>query len=290
MLQQYKIQNTYYGYDDQTKELVAFPDEPTLRKYFPQGIDPKAKPLPLSEKDGLVVAANQNPGKAIDVNTLKEAANQPKTIEPFDPNKYGISPEIWNSLSNADKAFVESTTSLLQGQFDAGQSNVSINQDLLNKALISAQNDPNIISRYGDAAKIASNDLSFNLGQISANYATEQTQQQMEMAKAKKDLAETEAAAGRAYSGFRGQAENLLGAGQANIIQSTKSQLQQQLQLMGRGYEQQYGSTALKGLSSPISAGGQTYQPIGDITGTIPGQKQSEIEARQLDIYNREKL
>lgn len=288
MLTQYKLGNTYYGFNDQTGQFIAFPDIQTLKKYFPQGIDPKAKDLPLSPQDGVVLAANQNPGKAIDIKTLQVMA-QPKEAVPFDPTKWGISNELWATLSPADKAFVESSAGILKGQFDAGQSNVSINQDLLNKALITAQNDPDIIAKYGDVAKTAALDVSFNLGQINSNWATASALEELQLKKQKNDLANTISEAGQTYSGFRKQAEELLGAEQANIIQSSKSALQQKLQTLGRGYETTFGSKALDQLS-PMTVGGQSYNPLGGISGTTERAKKADVEAKQANIYNLEKL
>lgn len=286
---QLKQNNTYYGWDDKTQQLIAFPDMATLLKYFPQGIDKKAQDLPLDPKDGVVMAANQNPGKAIDVKSLRVAATQPKEIVPFDHTKWGISDELWATLRPADQAFVESSAGILQSQFDAGQSKVSINQDLLNKALITAQNDPNIVAKYGDAAKMAASDVQFNLGQINANWATASMLEDLQLKKQRKDLENTVSEAGQTYSGFRKQAEDLMGAEQANIIQSSRSALQQKLQTLGKGYETMFGSAAL-GLLSPITAGGQSYTPLGGIIGTQGRARQADIESRQIDIYNKEKL
>lgn len=222
------------------------------------------------------------------VATAPQATNFSQYV-PFDPAKYGIDPATFNSLSMADKAFVESTTGLLQNQYNSGVANVSINRDLLNKALLAAQTDPNIVAKYGDAAKLAAKDVEFNLGQISANYATAQTQQQLELAREKQDLEKQIGKAGQAYSGYRKQAETLLGAQQANVIQSTKSRLQQQLQELGRGYEGTFGSDALKKLQK-ISAGGESYNAIGGIKGTIDMQKQADILNKQAQIYNQEKI
>jgi hypothetical protein len=284
-LQQFQLNGTYFGLDPQTKTLVAFPDEKTLRLFFPTGIDPKAKPLPFSSNDGLVVAAMQNAGKQINSETLQPMPGP----EVFDPTKFGIDPAVWKTLTPADQAFAESTAKLVQDQYNAGQANVSINQDLLNKALQSAQNDPNITAKYGDSAKLGAQDLAFSLGQLTNNFATGQQQQQLELAKQKKDLEDQLASQGLAYSGFRKQAENLLGAQQSNIIQSTRSQLQSNLQNLGRTYERQFGSAALAALP-PLSVGGETYTPAGAIAGTNTQSKQADIESKQAQIFNQEKL
>src|SRR5262245_32739241 len=75
-------------------------------------------------------------------------------VSTFDPSKYGIDPGLFNSLSPAEKAFVEASGGIIQNQFDAGSANVSVNADLFNKAMQSAQNDPDIIAKYGDALKL----------------------------------------------------------------------------------------------------------------------------------------
>lgn len=45
-LKQYHVGGTYYGYDDQTGQLVAFDDLNHLKQFFPNGIDKTAAPLP----------------------------------------------------------------------------------------------------------------------------------------------------------------------------------------------------------------------------------------------------
>lgn len=280
-LQQYKVGGTYYGYDPLTGQGIAFPDEKSLKKVFPNGIDPKAMDLPVDP-----TVFNASPNQPV-MGTPYVAPGT--TVDNFDPTQYGITPAMWTTLTPADKAFVESIAGTLKSQYDAGQTNVSINQDLLNKALTAAQNDPNIIAKYGDAAKAAASDINFNLGQINANYATAQTQQQLEMAQQRKDLEEQIAAGGQAYSGFRKQAENILGSEQANIIQSSKSALQQKLQDLGRGYESTFGSTELAKLPS-LNVGAETYNPLGNITGTAPLAQKADILNRQNQIFNQEYL
>lgn len=254
--------------------------------------DPKVAGIPTLTDWAIKFGAKEDPTLAEFAATAPgtTTTNSVTTSTPFDPTSYGISPDLWKTLSPADKAFAESTATLLKNQFDAGQTNVSINQDLLNKALQSAQTDPNIIAKYGDAAKTAASDIAFNLGQINANYATAQSQQQLELAKQRKDLEGQLAQAGQAYSGFRRQAEDILGSQQANIIQSTKSQLQQQVQDLGRQYETTFGSAALGQLPTPITAGGETYNPLTGIMGSAPAAKQQEIQNKQSQIFNQERL
>ena len=90
--------------------------------------------------------------------------------------------------------------------------------------------------------------------------------------------------AGGIISGFNKQAQDQLKASQADVIQSTRSQLQQQIQQLGSSYESKYGSAFPgTGGSSTISAGGPltgqvTYNPTGGIIGT---QNQAQYNAEQ---------
>lgn len=79
MLQEYRIGGTYYGYDSQSKQLKAYPTIELFKADFGRNPNPKAATLPFSSNDGLVVAANQNPGKAIDGNTLLPVGQAPAT-------------------------------------------------------------------------------------------------------------------------------------------------------------------------------------------------------------------
>lgn len=214
---------------------------------------------------------------------------QSSTSDSFDPTKYGLDMATWNSMDNASKAFFEATASLLQSQYNQGQSNVSINQDLLNKALVAAQNDPNIQAKYGDALKLGQNSLTITLGQLNSDWNVAQTQQQQELQKQQKDLQEAQAAAGTAYSGYRTQAQNLLNAQQNSVIQSSRSQLQSNLNSLGQTFESQFGSAALASMPG-LSVGGIAYNPVGGITGTNPISQQQDVLARQQQIFQNEKL
>lgn len=206
---------------------------------------------------------------------------------PFDPTAYGISQDVWSTLSPADQAFVQSAAGILSSQYNQGATNVSINQDLMNKALTAAQTDPTIVATYGDAAKEGLQALQFNLGQINASWNTATAVQNQNLLQQKKDLADQYAAAGTAYSGFRQQAKEQLATSQADVIQSSRSQLQQQLQSLGSQYESQFGSSATPSLV--VNGVGQTpgaqFTPIGGITGTQPLSQQQAVLSKQQSIY-----
>jgi len=57
MLQQFRLGNTFYGWNPSTGELVAFANMGQLQQYFPKGIDPNAPNLPVDASK-----ANATPG------------------------------------------------------------------------------------------------------------------------------------------------------------------------------------------------------------------------------------
>lgn len=202
---------------------------------------------------------------------------------------YGISDDMWNKLDAGTKAFVQSTAQLVQGQYDQGMINVSVNSDLLNKALASAQTDPNIIAKYGDSLKLAQADVQRNLALVDEEFAQSKGLLTAKQQAERKALSEQEADAGRVYSGFRQQAEKQLATEQSAVIGSSKRALQSKLNQLGGSLEKQYGTAGL-GQFGQIQAGGLAYQSVGGITGLEQGAKQSDIETRQQQIFNMEKL
>jgi hypothetical protein len=210
------------------------------------------------------------------------------TTAPFNPTTYGITPELWNNLSPSQQALIESMSSTARDQWMAGQLDVSINQDLLNKALARAQSDPDIVAKYGDALIADQAGVQRSLNYIGAEYTQQKaltaTQQEQERMK----LAETEAETGRAYSGFREQAKQRLASEQSGVIESSRRTLQQQLEQTGQALEKIYGTAGLSQFGT-IGAGGETYTPMGGITGSLAAQKRADILSKQAQIFNLEK-
>lgn len=212
-----------------------------------------------------------------------------ETPAAFDPASYGITPDLWAQLDPGTQAFVESAAKVVQGQYNQGAINVSVNADLLNKAMAAAATDPDIKAKYGDSFAMAQADLSNNLAYINADYAQSMGITLAQQEQAKKTLSEQEAEAGRAYSGFREQAKGLLEKEQSGVIESAKRQLQQQVQKAGSAYESAFGTSALQGYGT-IGAGGQTYAPVGGITGTEPLAEKQDIYSKGQSIFAAERL
>jgi hypothetical protein len=260
--------------------MAVYAKRPDLQAlYNPDGSaknpnDPKIRGIPTLSDWAVKYGKNEDP-------TL----NNYQAPLPFDPASVGIDPQTWAQLSPADKAFAQSLAGVVKGQYDQGQVNVSINQDLLNKALQAAQSDPDILARYGDSAKLGAAALQFNLAQLNSSWNVQQTQQNLALEKQKKDLALAAAQAGQAYSGYREQAKQRLNAEQASVIQSSSSQLKNSLQQLGSSYESMFGSSGLPS----VSAGGMAYSPTGGITGSEALSKKADILNKQQQIYNLEK-
>lgn len=219
----------------------------------------------------------------------KSALSIPTAVSDFDYSKYNITDELWNTLDPATKAFVESMSGMLQAQYDQGVANVSINADLYNKAYEAAKNDPNIMAKYGDALKLDQGSLVQNLGLIDAEFDQKYGLNQMRFEQEKKQLADMEADAGRAFSGFRKQAEGRLATEQSGVIESSKRQLQGQLNQMGQALEARYGTQGLSQFGN-LSAGGLAYNPIGNITGTVERDKEQDILTKAANTFNMERL
>ncbi len=206
----------------------------------------------------------------------------------YDPS-LGVPEELWNQLDDSSKAFVTGVKDVIQSQYDAGQTNVSINADLLNKAMTAAANDPDILSKYGDALKLNQSSLNRTLSDISSEYSQTEKERGIAQEEQRKALAESEASAGRAYSGFREQAKQRLATSQEGVIESSKRALQKELQNIGQTLEERYGTSGLYRFS-PITAGGLSYTPVGGIIGTEAAAKKADIEAKGLSEYEKVKL
>jgi hypothetical protein len=208
------------------------------------------------------------------------------------PTPKGTTGSIWDvpgmsalmgTLTPGDKAFVESMWNFQQGQYTSGGSG-TIDQGSIDKAMQIMSTDPNIKATYGDAAALAAKDLAFSLQQITNNQQTGQAALAATQTQQQQALQQQIQGAGGIISGFNKQAQNQLQAQQADVIQSTRSQLQQQIQTLGSNYESQYGSAFPgTGGSSTITAGGPltgqvTYNPTGGIIGT---QNQAQYNAEQ---------
>jgi hypothetical protein len=206
----------------------------------------------------------------------------------------GFTDDQINSMSAGDRANWAMTGTYLKKQYDLGVQQTEINAQTFNDAYQKAVNDPIIAAKYADLATTTSKDFANNLQVIATNSMLTGEQQAATMTQEQKDLQEQEAAAGRAYSGFRQQAQGKLDTSQQGIITSTRSKIEQALRESASGVEKLYGS-GYAGLSNattqyrnPLTGQVEniSYQPYGGLTGTVEQSKEADILARQNEIYN----
>jgi len=230
---------------------------------------------------------------------VPEIPKTPETPTPIDQatldalHFLGFTDDQINGMSPGDRANWAMTGTYLKKQYDLGVQQTKIDAQTFNDAYTKALNDPDIASKYADLATTTAKDFANNLGVIALNAQLTGQQQAATMTQEQKDLQEQEASAGRAYSGFRQQAQQKLDTSEQGIITSTRSKIEQQLREATTGVEKLYGS-GYAGLSSattqyvnPLT--GQTenisYTPYGGLTGTVEQAKEADILARQNEIY-----
>lgn len=215
---------------------------------------------------------------------------------PYDPAwaKYGITQDIWNSMNATQQGMVGASLEAAKGLYGANASNVTLQQ-----ALAAAAKDPNIIAKYSDALKMDRQVFAQNIQQIQQSATLASQQQQTQFENERKALAEQSAAAGQAYSGFRGRAQAQLGQQESGIIQSTRSQIQNQLNQATSAFESKYGTSATNpasinfndplagsnvSLSGLDTTGSQSTDALsgqlaGGITGSQPIAQQQDINS-----------
>ena len=196
-------------------------------------------------------------------------------------------------MSAGDQANWAMTGTYLKKQSDLAATTASINAQTFNDAYTKAVNDPNIAAKYADLATTTAGDFANNLSQISLNAQLTSQQQQAQMQQAQAAQEKQFGGAGTAYSSFRQGAQQQLNTSNQGVIQSTASQIQQQLRTAGAGAEQLYGSNyaplqnAGVQYLNPLTGQSQNigYQGYGNLTGTVGQQKEADVLARQQQIY-----
>ena len=184
----------------------------------------------------------------------------------------------------------------MQGQMDAQK---------LNDAYKAALKDPNIVAKYGDMQKLDTQSFQQNLDYLQQQSSLDAQNLARQFAQERQNLAEANAAAGTAYSGFRGEAQSNLAKQQSGIITSTRSQLKKNVNDLTSQFEAKYGSAATTPASvqftDPYMAGGVglsgltqmgpaptttiSGQEAGGITGTVAPAREADVLAKQQDIY-----
>lgn len=266
---------------------------------------PKTTAAVLNLQQGLGVNNASGPGywgplTMQAVNT--KIYGQPATTVPA----AGAVPTNTNTNTQTTPTQLPATTASTQKAFtgmiaEVGTSPTALSQYSVKNiadALKAGQNDPQILAKYSDMSRLDSQAFQQSLDQLRTSVSTTQQQQQTQFENERKQLAEANAAAGTAYSGFRGRAEKQLAQSEQGIVTSSRAQTQKSLNDLTTQFETKYGTAATNPAtasfidpfaSSNVSLSGQkttgagptslTGVTAGGITGTVDAAKQADISA-----------
>jgi hypothetical protein len=204
---------------------------------------------------------------------------------PYNPAwaTHGVTQDMWNQMNATERA----TIGVAMAGYDL-LANKPISSITLQDALSAAQKDPNVIQPFVDAYKLDQQGFNQALDQVKIAASTEQQKLQTQFQNERKQLAESQAAAGTAYSGLRGRAQQELAQSEQGIVTSTRAQLQKSVQDLTTQFESKYGTAAtnpaaltfvdptlasqvgISGLATPGGGGATTIagQTAGGITGS----------------------
>jgi len=199
-----------------------------------------------------------------------------------------FSPEEIKGMPDSVRTGLAGFIDVQNKNFDSG---LKVDADITSKtwqdAMNAAAQDPDIVAKYGDEFKIASESINRGLQALEAGYTQEQAATMRKQEEERLAFEEAEAAAGRAYSGFRNEARNRLQLDQADVIKSSRRQLKETVQGFVGPFEERFGTDKLSNLNLP-TIDEQSYTPFGEIKGNVEREKKSDIKSIAQDFFNAE--
>ena len=168
--------------------------------------------------------------------------------------------------------------------FELGQANAEINAKTWEDAMRTAAQDPELNQKYGEELQTSATSVGRALQMLDQGYSMEQAATARDQALQTERLGETEAAAGRAYSGFRRQAEDRLKADQSDVIKSSRMRLKQNLQSTIQPFEERFGTDKLNAVNPPV-IDGEKYDPINNLEGSVDRDKKAEQKSLAAQFY-----
>jgi hypothetical protein len=253
-------------------------------------VDETGKPVSLEEFKMRTGQSNL-PGEQIDWSFVKpgtfQQAKQQQEQATVDASlsKY-FTPEQIIQMPQDLKVGLAAFGDVQQKNLESGLAVVDINAETFNKAMQTAANDPEISQRYGEALQTAVANTQTTLQELTGQYTREEAQRQREIINQNKVLSEQEAAAGRAFSGFRQQAKQKLATEQGDVIESSRQQLKQSMRSTLQPFETRYGTEALTQKIGIPQIGTETYKPLGNIKGSEALDKAAAVRSRATEMYN----
>ena len=255
----------------------------------------KYKPNQYKKVGGVIILL---PGVKPIPGTTKEIAEPSATTAPKSttPNPddiktilkgLGLSDDIINALPEGSQGFFASLGEAVTAQYNQGKTvNPEFTDADIERVMGEAANNPAINAWYQEQARVGTADFKTAVESLKGDYEANKIFTERQQATEAKNLTEQQAAAGKAYSGFRKQAEEKLKADQSSVIQSSQRQLKQNIQSLGSGYEKTFGTTALTSAGIP-TIDGQTVTPTGGVAGTQEQSKAADVASRRQDVMGQ---
>lgn len=207
----------------------------------------------------------------------------------------GFSDDTIKNLTDSQRNMFAALGKSITAQYDANKTvPPTFTAADLDRIMKEAQNDPNIDNYYKEQLRVGVSDFTRAVDSLGKDYNAIKAENERQFGFQRKDLSEAEAAAGRAYSGFREQAKTRLQGDQNNIIESSRRNLQKNVDTLGSSFEKTFGSSAVPGgpnLGLAGEAGADAaYNPTGGVAGTQENSRLVDTRQRYNDIIADETL
>lgn len=180
--------------------------------------------------------------------------------------KTGITQDQYNKLNATQQGLLAVVGESVGTLYSSGSSGVT-----LDDAINNAKNDPSIVQKYSDALSTDTNNFTDTLNQLQQSASITAKNQAIQFQNDRKQLADSEAAAGTAYSGFRGEAQKNLEDTESGIIQSSNAQNLNQLNTLRQNFASKYGTaatpTANISFTDPLNGGNTSISGLDQAGG-----------------------
>lgn len=278
----------YDIYGSNWRQLSGYTGDPTKLQIGTvlnsptQSINP-VTPTTSSNGTATPPKSNADIQKEIDAKNIELAIKQQQLLDNQTLDSMGITQSTKDALGQQGIATMAAIGTAIQSQYEAGKTVPQIlTKEDLDRIFTEAQNDPIIDKYYKEQLTLGKNDFLMAAEYLKAGYEEERRLLADKQTLEKETLANTEAESGRAYSGFRQQAESRLSANQQGLIESTRRSSKYKMQGIGSAFEKQYGTQALNQVNPSMND--IAYNPQGNIAGQTEADRLDSIRKREQSI------
>lgn len=299
--QQFQQGGTWFGYNPQTQQLIAFPDAQTLQTVMGQPVNAQAPQLPFASNHPMVQGALSTPASAIGITGTPVAASPAAAPGAAQPGSTGALPTKYQTGNAQVDAVLGSMYNFIQGNIASGKTlnpdlNIDANtiQQFINQA--HQEIDPYYATLLGSVKDDLIANLQTNAQQYNATIGQEASTFKQNLLNTRENLA----GAGLAFSGVRGQQEEQAQSTEQTTLDLDKLRAASTAAAAARQAEQQIGTSGVSGIAFPTvqpysvsTAGEGSVTPgsaapyftpgggsAGSVLGTIPAQQTTDINTR----------